>query len=187
MKQLAAVGTLVLALWAVDAQAGVVQLAELSGNTTEVRVVVDAPPSEVYEICTDYARWPTVLSDVRSVQIASGGRENAKVHIQSRAFGRQVTVVFDNVRDRSISFHGAPPQPGRPSALAARGQYLLTPVDGGKRTLVTASLYMDLFGPAKFVTRADKIQGMREAKLRADLGDAARRFGASTEPGQLPY
>jgi uncharacterized membrane protein len=176
MKALAIGATLVVAVSAVDVHAGTVQLAELPGHTTEARVVVDAPPSEVYAICTDYARWPTVLSDVRSVHIASGGRENAKVHIQSRAFDRQVTVVFDNVPDRSISFHGAPPQPGKPSALAARGQYLLTPIDGGKRTQVVATLYVDVKGAAAIFVRDSKIRRARQEKLRADWEDVARHF-----------
>lgn len=176
MKELASVGVLVFAVAAADAHAGAVQLAERPGHVTEARVVVDAPPSEVYAICTDYARWPAVLSDVRSVTIVSGGRDDAKVHIQSRAFDRQVTVVFENVPDRSISFHGAPPQPGKPSALAARGEYVLTPIDGGTRTQVVATLYVDVKGAASLFVRDSKIRRARQDKLRADWGDVARYF-----------
>lgn len=176
MRSLEIAAMLVVGLAAVGADAAVVQLAERPGNITEARLIVDAPPSEVYALCTDYARWPGVLSDVRSVKVESGGRDHAKVQIRSRAFDRQVTVVFQNVPNQSISFRGAPPPSGRPSSIAARGQYVLTPIDGGKRTQVTAALYVDVNGPAALFVRDSKIRRIRQAKLGADWRDIANYF-----------
>lgn len=175
MKELALVATLVFASSPVQAS-GPAQVSELPDHTTQVRIVVDAPPSEVYAVATDYARWPGILTDVRAVKIEAGGRDNAKVRIQSRAFDRQVTVVFANVPGRSISFRGAPPQPGERSALRARGNYVLTPIDGGRRTLVVATLYVDVKGAASLFVRDSKIRKARQAKLRADWEDVANHF-----------
>ncbi len=180
MTRLAVAVSLALASSALDARAASVRLSELSDNVTQARVVVDAPPSEVYAFCTDYARWPGSLSDVRSTKVEWGGRDRAKVHIQSRAFGRQITVIFDNIPGQSISFHGAPPASGKPSSLAARGQYVLTPIDGGKRTQVTATLYVDVKGAASIFVRDSKIRRARQEKLRADWEDVAKHFEQPT-------
>jgi hypothetical protein len=51
-------------------------------------------------------------------------------------------------------------------------------VDGGARTRVVASFYLDVHGVVGLFMSAKKVRGMRQAKLRADLGDVAARFAS---------
>jgi uncharacterized membrane protein len=147
-----------------------ISLVTTPGHITEGTVVVDAPPAQVYNLVTDYVRWPSILSDVRSVKVERGGRDNARVRFRSHALEHEVTVQFDNDPGRLIRFKGVKGPPGG----RASGSYVLQPIEGGRRTRVVASLYMDVVGiPGLFVSD-DKIARMREAKLRADLTDLER-------------
>jgi len=147
-------------------------LVERPNHVTEGTVTVDATPAEVYALVTDYARWRSVLTDIKSVTVKSGGRRDAKVKFSSRALEHEVTVEFDNEVDRTIRFRGIQGPPGG----RASGQFVLQPIDGGKRTLVTASLYMDVVGIPGVFVRDSTIRAMRQAKLRADLTDVAQWF-----------
>jgi uncharacterized membrane protein len=150
-----------------------ISLATRPGHITEATVVVDAPPAQVYALVTDYARWPSILSDVRSVKVERGGRNDARVRFRSHALENEVTVQFNNVPGHAIRFKGVKGPPGG----RASGSYVLEPVEGGRRTRVVASLYMDVVGvPSVFVSDS-KIARMREAKLRADLTDLVRLLG----------
>jgi uncharacterized membrane protein len=163
-----------------------VAIREKPDHVSEAVVTVDASPSEIYAVVTDYARWPSLFSDVENVKVEAGDRHDARVRFRSRAFDHTVTVVFQNDRDRAIRFRGIKGPPGG----RARGEYLLVPVDGGTRTQVTARLYLDVVGvPALFVSDR-KIRSLRHAKLRADLTDVTRRFAsrresASAEPARF--
>lgn len=157
-----------------DARADQLTLTEKPEHVTEGMVTVDATPSEIYEVVTDYAHWRTVFSDVLSVTVKSDGRRDAKVRFKSRALEHTVTVVFDNTPGQLISFRGVEGPPGG----RASGSYQLTPVDGGQRTLVHARLYMNVVGvPGLFISDS-KIRKMRQAKVRADMTDVMRRFPA---------
>lgn len=145
-------------------------LRERSSDVTEATMVVDAPPGTVYQLATDYRRWPLLFSDIRSVAVIGGDREHARVRFRSRAIDREVTVQFDNIPDRLIRF--AAVRGSR--AGRARGEYILTPVDGGRRTLVTARLFIKVVGPAKLFVSASDARTMRQRKLRADLTDTQR-------------
>lgn len=163
-------GTLLLI--ATQADAAVVQLAELPDHVTEGRVVIDATPDEVYKLVTDYARWPAILSDIRSVHVERGGPHDARVEFRSNAIGRSVTVQFENEPGHSISFRGVEGPPGG----RASGHYALIALDDGKRTLVVARLYMDIVGAPSLFVRDKTVREMRRAKLEADLTDIARYF-----------
>jgi uncharacterized membrane protein len=145
---------------------------ELPDHMTEATITVDASPDEVYALVTDYANWPANFSDIRSVAVESGNRERARVRFSSAALQHDVTVEFDNQPGRLIRFKGVKGPPGG----RAHGTYTLTPVDGGKRTRITAQLYMDVSGAASVFVRDSTIRAMRDAKLQADLGDLARHF-----------
>lgn len=160
------------ALVATSAHADVVELQEAPDHWTEATVIVDAPSDDVYALVTDYARWPTVFSDVSNVKVKSGGREDAVVRFTSRAFGRTVAVQFDNIAGRVIRFRGVEGPPGG----KARGEYVLSPIDDGKRTRVSARLYMDVDGVARLFVRSREVQAMRQAKLSADLNDTLAWF-----------
>jgi uncharacterized membrane protein len=147
-------------------------LRELPGNITEGTLIVDAPPDVVYAHAVDYENWANQFSDIRSVSWESGDRDHARVRFKSLSFGQSVTVLFDNVPGRLIRFHSVKAPPGG----RARGEYLLTPIDGGRRTAVTARLYMDVVGPPRLLFSADKIRTMRHAKLQIDLQDTERWF-----------
>lgn len=183
MSLLRITGVLAMALTTVEARADGISLTELPDHVTQSVVVIDAPPAEVYRRMTDYARWPQVLSDVTSVRIERGDREHARVRFSSRAFDQTVTIELDNVPDQAIRFRGVKGPPGG----RARGEYALTPVDGDRRTRVTATLYLDVVGPAGLLVRDRKIREMRRAKLAADLGDVARFYAAgSAERARTP-
>lgn len=147
-------------------------MTEKGGHVTEGIVTIDASPSAVYALVTDYAQWRAVFSDVLSVTVKSGGPRDATVRFKSRALDQTVTVKFDNTIDRQISFIGIKGPPGG----RASGTYVLTPVDGGRRTRIHARLYMDAVGLAALFVSDSKIRKMRQAKLRADLTDVMRRF-----------
>jgi len=174
MRDLGICATLVLAAVAGDARAQpqTIALVERPDHVTEGRIVIDAPPSEVYALVTDYANWRAVFSDITKVDVESGGRDDARVRFRSRALGHTVTVVFANAPDRKVSFRGVEGPPGG----RARGEYTFEPIDGGKRTQVTAQLYMDVKGAPSWFVSGSKIRTMRRDKLSADFNDAAKYF-----------
>jgi uncharacterized membrane protein len=153
-----------------NAEPQTIQLVEKGDHVTEATVTADASPAEVYALVTDYANWGRLFTDVESVSVKSGGREDAAVKFKSRAIGYTVVIKFNNVPGQAIRFRGIKGPPGGKSS----GEYLLTPIDGGKRTQVTARLRLDVDGPAALVVRESKLRGIRHAKLSADLQDAQR-------------
>jgi hypothetical protein len=151
------------------AEAQAIALTEGAKHETQASIIVDATPHAVYVLVTDYRNWRNVFSDVLTVSVKGGTAENAKVRFKSRALEHTVTVQFDNVPDQLIRFVGIDGPPGG----KAHGEYLLTPIGDGSRTLVTARLYMDVDGPAALFVREKKVREMRRAKLSSDLRDAA--------------
>ena len=151
------------------AQGQTIALTEGAKHETQASIIVDASPHDVYVLVTDYKNWRAVFSDVLTVSVKGGTTEDAKVRFKSRAFEHTVTVQFDNVPDQLIRFVGIDGPPGG----KARGEYVLTPIGDGSRTLVTARLFMDVDGPAALFVREKKVREMRRAKLNADLRDAA--------------
>jgi hypothetical protein len=147
-------------------------ITEKPGHATEGVVVVDASPSEVYALVTDYKNWTSVFSDVSSVEQLGGGPREASVRFHSKALGQTVTVRFENVPDRMIRFHGIKGPPGG----RATGSYELTPIAGGTRTLVHARLYLNVVGVPSLFIKDDKIRSMRQTKLRNDMTDVIRHF-----------
>lgn len=174
MARLRVAGAVVVLAFAADARGESVSLTEQPGDVTEATVIVDAPPAQVYELVTDYAHWPQILSDTTSVKVQSGGRRDAKVRFRSAALGRDVTVQFDNIADREIRFRSVNLIPG----AHASGHYVLLPVAGGTRTKVVATLYLHVGGVARMFASAKKVRTMRQSKLRADLADVSARFAA---------
>jgi hypothetical protein len=158
------------------ASADPLTIVERPNHTTEATVVVDASPQRVYDLCTDYAHWKNVFHDIESVSVERGDRNHARVRFSSRALQHEVTVQFDNEPGRAIHFKGVEGPPGG----RASGSYVLTPVDGGRRTQVDAKLYMEVVGPVGWFVSDSKVRSMRQAKVRADLGDAARVFAQVT-------
>lgn len=138
--------------------------------TTQGTALVDASPSVIYGAVTDYAAWRSLFDDVTWVALKRGTRRDAVVEFKSRAMGHTVTVQFDNEENRVIRFRLVDGPPG----ARARGEFVLEPV--GNRTLVRASLYMDVKGMAAWFVTDGRVTRMREAKLTNDLRDLARRW-----------
>jgi uncharacterized membrane protein len=148
-------------------------LRERPGHITEARVVLDAPPADVYAVATDYARWPQILHDVESMKVEGGGRRDAKVRFRSAALREyEVAVQFDNIENRIIRFHSV----DAPRGARASGTYVLEPIDGGSRTRLVATFYLDVGGVAGVFVSDRSLRSMREAKLRADLADLVERM-----------
>jgi len=154
-----------------------VVLDEKGGHVTEGVVTIDAPPDEIYRLVTDYGRWPAILSDVTSVKVERGGSENARVRFHSRAIGYDVTVVFENIPNRALRFLGVEGPPGG----RARGEYRMEPIDGGRRTRVTADLYLDVVGIPGWFVSDSSIRDKRREKLGRDLTDIATYFSHHRE------
>lgn len=146
-----------------------VAITERGGHWTEGTVTVAAPPSVVYALATDYARWRQRFSDIEAVTVLDGDRDDAKVRFRSRALEHTVTVQFDNVPDRALRFRGIAGPPGG----RARGEYILQAVGGGC-TRVIGRLYMDVVGLPGLFVREATVRALRQRKLAADLGDIAR-------------
>jgi uncharacterized membrane protein len=157
-----------------DVLAQPVSVTEKGDHATEAVVIVNAPPAAVYELATDYGRWTQMFSDIRSVTVEGGGRRDAKVRFRSAALGHEVAVKFDNVANESIRFVSVDAPPG----AHATGIYMLEPLANGTRTKIVASLYLDVSGIAGVFMSNKKLRGMRQAKLRADLGDVAAHFAS---------
>lgn len=154
-----------------EAHAEQISLTERGGHITSASIVVDATPAEIYALVTDYANWRSAFSDIESVEVKSGGRENAVVEFRSRALDNKVTVQFENTRDHVIAFRGIKGPPGG----RAYGSYTLVPLPGGK-TRVDAMLFMDVTGVPGVFFGESKIRPLRQAKLRADMTDVKRHF-----------
>jgi uncharacterized protein YndB with AHSA1/START domain len=161
------------------ARAHAVALREVRSHVTESTVIIDAPPEEIYAVITDYANWQQIFSDVLSVKVKAGAREDATIEFKSRAFDhRSVPVKFDNVRNRLIRFRGL----NGPPSGRTWGEYVLTPIGDGSRTQVTARLYVNVVGPASVLYHGSKVTRMRRNKLGADLSDATRWFEQHRRP-----
>jgi uncharacterized membrane protein len=172
MSRLRAAGAVAALALATDADGENVSLTENPDYVTEATVIIDAPPAQIYELVTDYARWPQILSDIKSVKVEAGGRRDARIRFRSVALEHEVTVNFDNIANRELRFRSVNLIPG----AHASGAYVLQPMDGGTRTMVVATLYLRVGGLARAFVSAKKAQAMRQSKLRADLGDVAARF-----------
>lgn len=146
--------------------------ASKQADTTEGSVDVAATPAEVYAAATDFARWEKLLSDVDDVQVLSGGRKDALLRFSSRALDLTVTVRFSNLTDRAVRFVLADGPPGG----RCRGEFTLTPLENGTKTRVNAKLTSYVVGPLGLFVSKTTLRQQREAKLRADLADVARRF-----------
>jgi uncharacterized protein YndB with AHSA1/START domain len=156
-----------------------IQLVERPGHITEARIVVDAPPQQVYDLLTDYPRWQAVFTDVLALEVRPGGRERAEVRFKSRALDHWVTVKFDNIPGHVIRFKSVK----TPLGTRARGEYRLMPLDGGTRTQITAWVYLDVVGAPGLFVRDKTIRGYRRAKVAADVRDVQRRFAKAATAG----
>ena len=145
-------------------------ISEVSKTVSKGAITVDAPPADVYALMTSYGDWRKFLTDIAYVKVESGGRKDARVRIESRALEHRVTIAFDNDLDRALRFKLV----DGPRGARATGEYVLVPIDGGKRTRIEATLYMDVVGAVGLFVTDKKIRKMRQAKLRTDLEDLAR-------------
>lgn len=168
--QLSFVAVLALTSIANTAPVERVTISEASKTVSKATITVDAPPADIYALMTDYASWRKFLTDIVSVKVESGGRRDARVRMKSRALENTATVAFDNDPGRAVRFKLVDGPPG----ARATGEYLLVGIDGGKRTRIDATLYMDVVGAVGILVTNKKIRNMRQAKLRADLEDLAR-------------
>ena len=146
--------------------------------TTEGMAVVGASARDLYLAATSYAHWTELFSDVRSVAVESGGRRDAVVRFASRALDHTLTVRFDNVPHRIVRFTLVEGPPG----TVASGSYVLEPDARGRGTIVRAQLHADVTGIAGWFVSAERVRGMRERKLRADLSDLQRVFPLRRPP-----
>jgi uncharacterized membrane protein len=170
MRRLSVIAFLALAPAAVAGPAQQASISEASRTVSKGSIIVVATPADVYALITDYAQWRTFLTDVTYVKVESGGRRDARVRMESRALEHRVTIAFDNDPDKAVRFRLV----DGPRGARATGEYLLVGIDGGKRTRIDATLYMDVVGATGIFVTDKKIRKMRQAKLRADLEDVAR-------------
>jgi hypothetical protein len=142
-------------------------IAETARHVSEATIVVGAPPREVYRTLTDYLRWPVLLSDVASIYVERGGRDHARVRVRSRLFGRELAIVFASLPGLGLR--------GLVGSRRARAdaRFTIEPIDAGARSLLTASLYLEAIGIARWCVPETHIRELRRAKLRLDLGDLA--------------
>jgi uncharacterized membrane protein len=166
------------ALAAADARADGVTIDEKPDHTTEASVTVEAAPAKIYELVTNYAAWTQILHDVKTVKVQAGGRGDAQVRFLSNDLGHEVSVKFENVDGHEIRFHSV----GAPHGVSANGSYVLEPLDGGARTKITATFYLNVRGAASMIVSSSKARTMRQQKLRDDLGDIAARFAHPAAP-----
>ena len=181
-NSIALAGSVAAVAFAAQTSADPIEMSEQPHHVTTATITVDAPPAQIYALATDYARWPAILGDVRSVKVERGGRDDARVRFRSRALQHEVVVQFDNLADHELRFRGVEGPPGG----RASGTYFLEPVDGGRRTRIVASLYLEVVGLPGWFVSDSKLRGMREAKLRADLTDVARAFARQAPHGEPP-
>jgi hypothetical protein len=135
--------------------------------TTYGSIEIAASPHEVYAAATDYAAWTELFSDVTDVRVLGPDR----VEFSSRILQGTVTLHFHNVPDREIRYdlvHGA--------GWMASGTIELVPLDGGRRTLIRTVQRVEVHGIGRLFMSAATVRARREAKVRADLEDLARRF-----------
>lgn len=155
---------------------------EASKTVSKATITVDAPPADVYALITDYAQWRKFLTDVTFVKVESGGQIDARVRMASRALQHKVTIAFNNDPGKAIRFKLVDGPPG----ARATGEYLLVGIDGGNRTRIDATLYMDVVGVTGIFVTDKKIRKMRQAKVRTDLEDVARWVRLQQRPAANP-
>jgi uncharacterized membrane protein len=163
---------------AAKASAEPIEISQKPDHVTEAVAIVNAPPSEVYILATDYRRWSSVFSDVASVKVEAGDRQRTRLRVKSRTFGQTLTLVFENVADRAIRFRSIEGPPG----VRARGEYLLVPINGGTRTQVTARLYLDVVGAAGLFVSDRRLRSLRRASARRSEHDNAAGSRRAAHP-----
>lgn len=147
-------------------------IAERPHHSSQGTITIDAPPAEVYAAMTDYALWPRFLTDVEWTKVQGGGRRDGRIRMLTHSLGHEVTIQFDNIDNQAVRFKLVDGPPG----ARANGQYVLVPLDGGQRTRVDATLYMNVVGAPGLLISDSKIKRLRQAKLRGDLADGAREI-----------
>jgi hypothetical protein len=136
--------------------------------TTYGSIEVDAPPHVVYRVATNYAAWSELFSDVSEVRVLGPN----EVEFTSRIMKGTVTVQFHNEPGRTIHYDLV-----HPSDWVAQGTIELIPLDGGRRTLVRTTQRVEVHNViGRILVGPATVRARREAKVRADLEDLARRF-----------
>ncbi len=143
-------------------------------HLTEGVVELHGTPSDIYLALTDYRSWPQLFADVARVSVKSGGRENAVVEIESRAFGHAHSFRFRNdavqrLRFEAVDAHG----------LTIWGEFFLERTSE-KTTRVRARLYAEATGVVGFFTSEKSLREKRRSRMTSDLSSLARRWSGSS-------
>lgn len=173
MKHAIAIGAIAGILLAVPARAATpsIRIWDTDSNTSQAFVDLHATPAAIYRVVTDYARWPSLFSDVTRVTVLSGGPANATIEFESQTLDREVTVQFENGPE-NVRFHLVSGPPG----VKSRGDFVVEPGPDASTTRVRGTLFMDASFPASLIVSDKKLVWMRQTKLRRDLEDLRKRF-----------
>ena len=134
-----------------------------SGAWQEARGIIDAPPSVVRSWLLDYARWPSVFDDVKSVRILSREGEATRIRFESKSLSRTMTIRI-RPTEAGLVFEG------KEGNISFEGKMFLTPASGG-RTDVTIQNVARIGGFLGMLAPHGVIKDRQRQKLRADLGD----------------
>lgn len=145
---------------------------------TRSSIIIDAPPTEVMGVISDFDRYPEWTGEVKEAEVL--GRDQ-----EGRA--EQVRLLLDAgaIKDEhTLSYRWQGPHEVHWSLVKSQmlreldGSYLLAPLRGGERTEVTYQLTVDVKIPmlGMIKRKAEKViidRALAGLKKRVEGGDAA--------------
>lgn len=149
------------------------------------KIVVNTPPSAVFNVLTDYDRTTRIFSNVRKCKIVGSNRSGKLVSFQIAVPGN---LRFDYVLEVKETYPNLIEWRRVSGAFKANeGHWKLEPINNGKSTLVTYSKFVDggFFFPQFLVNREIR-QAMPEVmgnlKLAAEKGYKIAKVSEKTLP-----
>ncbi|MDE3064586.1 MAG: SRPBCC family protein [Acidobacteriota bacterium] len=137
-------------------------------------IVVNAPPSVVFQVVTDVESYPEWVSDLKRVEVLERDADGRPLEVAFRAaaYGRSTTYTLCYDYSRAPDVLGWHQTHGDITASLV-GQYRFEPVDTGTR--VTYDLEVDLLVPLPTFVKARAAQRIQsqalvELKARAERG-----------------
>jgi hypothetical protein len=130
-------------------------------RTIEATVVIDAPPSVVWDVLVtgeDYAKWNPFITDV-SGELVAGARPRLRIAPPGKRGMTFRPRVLDATRETRLRWLG---RLGLPGLCDGEHEFLLVPTDGGGTQITQRETFRGVLVPALGGMLAPTWQGFHE-------------------------
>jgi hypothetical protein len=132
-------------------------------SVTEGETTLAVDPDTAYDTMTDYARWTSVFPDVRQVIVTRASGVDARITFIRRDGNRDNLHFHNQPAARMLWFEDTG---GRADVWA---EIVFFSGDRPGTTRVHSRLYAAVHGLASLIVSDDRLRGLRQQRVRADL------------------